>query len=154
MKPFHFSTNVRPEWVDYNGHMNDAEYARVFSLAVDALIEAIGLDENAREKESYTIFTLETHICYLQEAHEKEELSVHMQLLNHDTKRLHIFFSMKNSSGDLIATSEQMLMGINTKANRPAPFPEAIMTTVETMMKDHDQLEVPKQAGRTIGIKK
>ncbi|MDZ7851712.1 MAG: thioesterase family protein [Halomonas sp.] len=28
-------TRVRPEWVDYNGHMNDAEYARVFSLAVD-----------------------------------------------------------------------------------------------------------------------
>src|SRR5699024_7699107 len=25
-------TAVAPEWVDYNGHMNDAEYARAFSM--------------------------------------------------------------------------------------------------------------------------
>lgn len=26
-------TRVAPEWVDYNGHMNDTEYARVFSAS-------------------------------------------------------------------------------------------------------------------------
>ncbi|MCQ9903681.1 thioesterase, partial [Staphylococcus aureus] len=28
-----YQTNVKKEWVDYNGHMNDAEYNRVFSDA-------------------------------------------------------------------------------------------------------------------------
>ena len=27
---------VRPEWIDYNGHMNDADYMRAFSLTTDA----------------------------------------------------------------------------------------------------------------------
>ena len=40
-----YKTHVAPEWVDYNGHMNDAEYARVFSLACEALIDTIGLDD-------------------------------------------------------------------------------------------------------------
>ena len=28
-------TNVIPEWLDYNGHMNDAAYALVFSRSVE-----------------------------------------------------------------------------------------------------------------------
>jgi acyl-CoA thioester hydrolase len=32
---FLYETRVSSEWVDYNGHMNDAAYAKVFSLAVD-----------------------------------------------------------------------------------------------------------------------
>ena len=43
-------TRVAPAWVDYNGHMNDAEYARVFSLAVEALMDHIGLDAAGRDR--------------------------------------------------------------------------------------------------------
>ena len=32
-----FETKVASEWVDYNGHMNDAAFAIVFSRSVDAL---------------------------------------------------------------------------------------------------------------------
>ena len=35
---------VLPEWVDYNGHLNDAYYMVVFSQAVDAIMTMIGLD--------------------------------------------------------------------------------------------------------------
>ncbi len=43
-----YRTRVADAWVDYNGHMNDAEYARVFSLAVEALMDRIGLDAAGR----------------------------------------------------------------------------------------------------------
>ena len=43
-----YKTHVAPEWVDYNGHMNDAEYARVFSQACEALIDQIGFATAAR----------------------------------------------------------------------------------------------------------
>ena len=32
-----FKAQVQDDWIDYNGHMNDAAYARVFSLSVDRL---------------------------------------------------------------------------------------------------------------------
>ncbi|MGJ9457937.1 thioesterase family protein [Oceanobacillus sp. CF4.6] len=151
---FNYSCHVSSEWVDYNGHMNDAEYAKVFSLALDKWIEEIGLDAKAREQYDYTIFTLETHLCYLQEAHEKEKLTVNLQLLDIDAKRVHAIFLMNNQNGQLIATSEQMLMGMDTTINRPAAFPETVNEKISALFKHHEKAERPKQAGRTIGIKR
>ncbi|MCL7748984.1 thioesterase family protein [Halalkalibacter alkaliphilus] len=151
---FSYKDHVRKEWVDYNGHMNDAEYARVFSLSVDSFMDYIGLHEAARQSLNYTIFTLETHLCYLKEAHEGEELTVEVQLLDDDAKRLHVFFMMKNRDGAEIATSEQMLMGMDTTEGRPAPFPPEVSSIIEKIRSAHEHLQSPKQVGRQIGIKK
>ncbi|SFL59474.1 acyl-CoA thioester hydrolase [Gracilibacillus orientalis] len=150
----HYQDHVHHDWVDYNGHMNDAAYAKVFSLAVEAFMDTIGLNADGREQHSYTIFTLETHLCYLQEAHQDEQLTVNVQLLDIDAKRLHVIFLMKNVNDDLLATSEQMLMGIDTDQERPAPFPDSVASTVEAIWNEHKQLEAPKQMGRKIGIKR
>ncbi|SDL88487.1 thioesterase family protein [Sediminibacillus halophilus] len=153
-KPFHYQNLVHDEWVDYNGHMNDAAYAKAFSQAVDAFIDDIGLDEETRKSWGYTIFTLESHICYLQEAHRGQELRLDIQLLDEDAKRLHVFFTMKNTEGDLLATSEQMLMGINSEQGRPAPFPDPVAAAIRQLREAQQQLSIPKQAGRRIGIKR
>ncbi|RSL33082.1 thioesterase [Salibacterium salarium] len=154
MAAFKWKETVQKEWVDYNGHMNDAAYATVFSLAVEKLMESLGLNESKRKALSYTIFTLETHICYLQEAKEGEELQVTFQLLDHDAKRLHAFFIMTNKQGDKLATSEQMLMGIDTQSEKPAPFPKEIEESVQHTAAKHRTWSIPETVGRTIGIKK
>ena len=41
-------TQVRPEWVDYNGHMTDSRYLQVFGDATDALLRAVGVDDAYR----------------------------------------------------------------------------------------------------------
>lgn len=148
------TTKVKQEWVDYNNHMNDAEYARVFSMGVDAWMVQLGMDQAFIKVEQYTIFTLETHICYLREANLNEPLTVRLQLLDHDEKRLHVFFVMENAAGDRVATSEQMLMGMDTSAGRPHAFPEAIATEIAIIAKDQATMEAPKESGRTIGIRR
>lgn len=151
---FVYEDRVHSEWVDYNGHMNDAEYAKVFSRTTDAFIDFIGLTAESRTSYNYTMFTLETHICYLKEMHEQEKLSVGMQLLDSDAKRLHLFFTMKNAEGELAATSEQMLMGMDSNLGKPAPFPKQIETVIEELRMVHKELATPRQAGRKIGIKR
>ena len=44
-----YETLVRPEWVDYNGHMSDFLYGHVFGEAMDALYRGIGIDESFRK---------------------------------------------------------------------------------------------------------
>lgn len=149
-----YETSVNSSWLDHNGHMNDAVYAKVFSIAGGKLIDWIGLDATARSKYGYTMFTLEHHICYLKEVHETETLLTTVQLLDFDAKRLHLFFTMKNGEGDIVATSEQMLMGIDSVQRRPAPFPEFVEQSVEKMWEVHKELAVPKQTGSKIGIKR
>lgn len=146
-------TRVAPEWVDYNGHMNDAEYARVFSLALEALMDDIGLDEAGREQHAYTIYTLETHVCYRHEAYENQTLGINVILLDRDAKRLHVFMEMLDEHGQCLATSEQMLMGIATASGRPAPFPEAIAQRIGRL--PHAQAgNWPALAGRRIGFRR
>ncbi|MDY7116418.1 thioesterase family protein [Halomonas sp. SSL-5] len=144
-------SRVAPEWVDYNGHMNDAEYARVFSLALEALIDHIGLDAAGRDRHGYTIYTLETHLCYRREAHEGQPLRVALTLLDRDAKRLHVFLELHDEEGNLLATSEQMLMGMGQESGRPAPFPAEVEALIATL--PHAAPDVwPALAGRTIGL--
>ena len=42
-------TRVRPEWIDYNGHMTESRYLQVFSDAMDALYRRVGVDEHYRK---------------------------------------------------------------------------------------------------------
>ncbi|KGP71403.1 thioesterase family protein [Pontibacillus yanchengensis] len=152
----HFSTkqHVRPEWVDYNGHMNDAEYAKAFSIAAEDFIDYIGLDEKGRSEHAYTIFTLETHICYLKEAHQGEELTIRSQILDKDVKRIHQFLLMENNEGELVATMEQMLMGMDRKEGKPKPFPEVVAKKIDEIFNEDAKIDKPKQVGRIIGIKR
>ncbi|WP_227369501.1 thioesterase family protein [Halomonas sp. M20] len=146
-------TRVAPAWVDYNGHMNDAEYARVFSLALEALMGRIGLDKAGRAEHAYTIYTLETHLCYRREAHEGQVLAVEVMLLDKDAKRLHVFMEMQDADGQCLATSEQMLMGMGmgSDSGRPAPFPAPVAKQIERL--PHTAQDAwPKLAGRRIGL--
>ncbi len=85
---------VLPEWIDYNGHMRDAYYGVVFSESTDAFMDVIGMDANFRERTSATIYTLESHICYLQEVSLDESLKISAQLLDWDDKRARVFYTM------------------------------------------------------------
>lgn len=143
---------VAPEWVDYNGHLNDAEYGRIFSLAADALLEAIGLDGDGRRHHNYTFYTTEAHVCYRRAAYEGQWLSVGATVLDRDARRLQVFFAMRNAENALLATSEQLLMGIDSVSGRPAPFPpavEAAINTLPTLAAD----AWPALAGRRIGLR-
>ena len=142
-------TDVKPDWVDYNGHMNDAEYARVFSLAVDTLMERIGLDGAGRDRHGYTLYTLETHLRYLREAHQGQPLQVEVALVDRDAKRLHLWFELY-SGEQLLATSEQMLMGIDVDSGRPGTFPEVVDTAIAALPAISSP--APEGLGRRIGI--
>ncbi|HLQ96070.1 MAG TPA: thioesterase family protein [Pseudogracilibacillus sp.] len=149
-----YSTQVIQDWVDYNGHLNDAEYARIFSLSVDAFMKEIGITDEFREANAYSMFTLETHVCYLDEVNLDEKVDVQVQLLDHDAKRTHIMFTMLNAAGERAATSEQMLMGMDMSEHRPAPFPETVQANVDKLARDQQDMEAPKEAGKTIGIRR
>lgn len=150
---FLYEKNVPSDWVDYNGHMNDAAYAKAFSQATDHFIDFIGLTETVRLKQNYTIFTLETHLCYLKEVHEQDSLAIKVKLLDSDAKRLHTFLSMTNAADELVATSEQMWMGMDSTQGKPAPFPEIVAATIEKLRAEQKNHPLPKQAGRKIGFR-
>ncbi len=151
-----FTAQVRDDWIDYNGHMNDAAYARVFSLSVDRLMAAIGLDQDGRVKTSLTIYTLTMTIHYLKEAHLGEALSVSGRILEHDDKRLRLWFEMRRADGAVSALNEQVLLCVDQSGDKPraAPFAPDQIARIRSFHAADADLPMPKQAGRGISLRK
>jgi acyl-CoA thioester hydrolase len=144
---------VKPEWLDYNGHMNEAYYVLVFSNATDAFMDFAGQDAGYRERTNTSIYTLESHVMYLQEVSEGEAVRIETQLLGHDEKRYRLFHGMYHAgSGELLATGEHMLVHVDMNGPKSAPFPPDIAARLAAIRAAHAGLPVPKQAGRAIAL--
>jgi carnitine 3-dehydrogenase len=150
--PLRWETRVLPEWVDYNGHATESSYLLMTSHAADELLGAIGIDaEYLRSGGSY--YTVETHICHLDEAKAGDRLEVTTQVLAADEKRIHIFVRIARvDDGVLLATTEQMLLHVDTKAGRAAPAPPEILARVQQLTDAQAGLSWPERAGRKIGL--
>ena len=144
-----YDTVVASDWVDYNGHMNDAAYALVFSRATDALMDRIGLDSAARKSSGRTLYTLQVMLHYLQEASEGAPLFVACQLLEHDDKRMRVWLEMRaGRDGPVLAASEQLLLSIDKNDGaRAAPWRMETLAALDALAKAHRGLAVPKLAG-------
>ncbi len=144
---------VLPAWVDYNGHLRDAYYLLVFSMATDALMDMIGLDETGRAATGHSMFTLESHINYLLEVKEGTPIEVHTQILGVDAKRLHIFHFLYVAGTEvLLSVNEQMQLNVDMAGPRAAPFAPTVLPRVQALAAAHAGLQRPKYAGRSIAL--
>ncbi len=147
-----YDASVRPDWVDYNGHMSESFYLLAFGDASDALFRYIGIDESYRAG-GRSFYTVESHINYYREASTGEPLRFTTQLLGLDEKRLHLFHSMYHGgSGDLLATTEQMLLHVDMKASKATPIDPAVYAALQAVQAAHKDLTRPAQAGRQMTI--
>jgi len=148
------SPTVPREWVDYNGHMSESCYLLVFGDQSDAFFRLIGIDEAYRAG-GHSLFTVQTMIFNLAEAHLGDRLDLSLHLLDADEKRLHIFHTMHNAeTGVLLATGEQMLVHVDMTAGRSTPMPTELHARVQAVLAAHADLPRPAQAGRNIAIQR
>ncbi len=146
-----YNCTVRPQWVDYNGHMSESYYLWAFGEATDALFRYIGIDEAYRAG-GHSFYTVESHINYLREASSGEPLHFTTQVLTIDEKRLHLFHTMHHGqSGDVLATTEQMLLHVDSNASRAVPILRDVEEALQAIALKHADLPRPEQVGRVIG---
>ncbi len=146
---------VRPEWVDYNGHMNVAYYVLAFDHATDALLDRLGLGADYRRRRNCSMFIVEAHVTYDREAMAGEELRFETQVLGHDDKRLHFFHRMiRDADGALAATNELLALHVDMKDRRAAPFPADVRGRVSALAAAHARIPWPGQAGRIIALRR
>jgi acyl-CoA thioester hydrolase len=144
---------VRPEWVDYNGHMNVAYYVLIFDQATEGLLDHLKLDAVYREETNASVFVVESHVTYDREVLEGASVSITTQILGSDPKRLHVFHRMvETGSDDTVATNELMILHMDMSARRVAPFPDFAQAHLSELVKSHNCLVKPIQAGRAIAM--
>jgi len=142
---------VRPEWIDYNGHMTDSRYQQAFGDAMDALYRHIGLDEAYRAA-GHMFYTVESHATYHAELRAGDSYSVTTRILEVDTKRLRVFHQLQRDVDQaLVATGEQMHLHVATGAGKAAPIPSSILERLGQLHAAQADDPWPAQAGRHVG---
>ena len=140
---------VPADWLDYNGHMNEACYATAFSNATDRLMEIIGCDaEYIATGGSY--FTGETHIRYLDEAHLGQVIEIRTRIIKGEGKKMHLWHEMYEGER-LLATGEKFLLHVSLETRRPSEPSQEIMDNLAALQAAHDKLPAPEGAGRYVG---
>ncbi|KVR54903.1 4-hydroxybenzoyl-CoA thioesterase [Burkholderia ubonensis] len=145
---------VRPEWVDYNGHLRDAFYLLIFSFATDALLDRIGLDDAARKSRGRSVYTLEAHVNYLHEIKEGARVRVDARVVAHDAKRLHLYLELfADGRDDAVSASEQMLLHVDTRDGpKSAPFDDDVAAQLAALHALQRDCPPPAYAGRVIDL--
>ena len=156
--PVIYQTSIQSEWLDYNDHMNVAYYVLIFDHAGEEVVKSLGLGAEVSQETGISWMVLENHITYNNEVVLDQPVEVRMQLLDHDSKRLHFYFEMyaKNEDGSeyLASTLEQMAMCVDLNARKSSVFPEMIMANIEQLAAEQKDLPKPENIGRTIGIRR
>lgn len=144
---------VRPEWIDYNGHLNLAYYVVAFDKCVDTVFEKIGIGLDYRKRDELGTFAAETHTLYEREVLEGDPLRIAMHVLAVDAKRMHIFLEMFHAEqGFRAAAQEIMYLHVDLKIRRVSPWPDDVKAKLDAMAAHSATQPVPAGVGRKIAM--
>ena len=139
---------VRPEWIDYNGHMTDSRYLQVFGDATDALLRYAGVDDGYR-RSGRAFYTVETHVLHQAEARALEPLYVMSRVLEVDDKRVRVFHALHRRRDDAqVATVEQLYLHVASAAGKAAPMDADVRARLAALQAAQARLPEPPEAGR------
>ncbi len=142
---------MKPEWIDYNGHLNVGYYHVAFDLAADVFFEFLGLTPEFRRAQGCTTFALEAHLNFLREVREGDPLRFEARLLDYDAKRIHFYQEMFHATeGYLAASTESLSAYVSQETRRTAPMPAELQGRLADVRKAHAPLARPWQIGHVI----
>lgn len=145
---------LKPEWIDYNGHLNMAYYSVLFDNGIDVFFEHLGLGPVYAEQRKLTTYTADAHIRYLKEIHLGDTVYNTIQLVDYDAKRLHCFAQLHHADGWLSATCETLTLHVDMTGPKVATFPDDIEKTLANIFAEHKKSGQPDGMGQPIGIRR
>ena len=137
---------VLDEWIDYNGHLSEPYYVLVLGHATDAVMDAIGIDEQFRADNDASLFTVEAHVRYLDQVGPGTDLETRSEVIGATGKLLWIWHELY-AEGRLRATEEILGVYVDTASGRSAPFPDEVAARIRAL-----QVDPPEHAGRSIRV--
>jgi len=145
---FH-SEPLQQGWLDLYGHLNEAYYLVPFSNTTWVMQDHFGIGSDYFDASGCAIYTVETHLRYLNDVRAPATMDIETIVLGSDAKK--IWFAHRMLVGDrLCATAEFMALHYNTRESRTEAMPEA----VQQQLAEAAVAELPDWVGRQISLVK
>lgn len=143
-----WSEPLRPEWIDYNGHLSEGYYVVVFGHATDSVMAQVGMTPEFIADSGTSLFTVEAHIRYLDQIPPGATLEVRSSVIGRGAKTLWLWHEMW-LDGRLRATEEVLMLHvIGGEDARATPFPDDIAARLDAL-----RVEPPAEASRSISVR-
>jgi len=146
-----YSSDVRSEWLDYNGHMHDSSYGIVLSDANEQLFAALGLSVDYRASTGASLYTVESHIRYLEECSLGQTLRATTILVAADAKKVRLYTELVREDGRLAATGEFLYLHVDSALGATTPMPIDRQVRVQEMLAAQADLPRPAHLGLGLG---
>ena len=145
-EPLVWAEDVRPEWIDYNGHLSEGYYVLVFGHATDAAMGSLGMTPRYLIDTGTSLFTLEAHVRYLDQVPPGSRLEVRSSVLGVTGKLLWLWHEMW-CADRLRATEAVLAVHVDTTVGRSSPFPDEPRRRAEEL-----RVPPPDHASRRIAL--
>ena len=145
-----YTSDVRAEWLDYNGHMRDASYSVVLSEANEELLAALGLSADYRAATGASLYTVEGHIRYVAECSPGDTLLARTTVVAADRKRLRLYTEILRGDGRVAVTGEFLYLHVDAVKGVTTDMPPDRCALVESVLSAHADLPRPAHLGAGI----
>ena len=146
---------VKPDWIDFNGHMTIARYLDAFTEGVVSFYDYLGVGEAYRREMGYSLFALENHSSYQRELLEGDPISMSSQLLAFDKNKMRYFSRLYHAGKqEQAAAVEMFVINVDLTHRRAVDFPPAVLERLQAVLISHSKRPFPVEAGRAIALGK
>lgn len=145
-----YTTLVRPEWLDYNGHLNDSAYAVVCTEANELLLESLGLSADYQQRTRHAMFTVEAHLRYLDEVGPDASLRAESWLVDATSKRVRVHTTVLCDGDRPVLTGEYLFLHVDQRVGKVVAMPADRTASVAAMAAAHEAWPRPEHVGRGI----
>ena len=128
--------------IDLNGHLNEGYYMVACSKGSFPRLAQLGETMEYFHETGRTIYTVETHLRYLDDVHAPAVLDIEFMILGCDTKRVHSAYVVR-VDGKEKATAECMFLHVDARAGRAVAMPSAM----QAAFKSAEVSELPDWSG-------
>lgn len=143
------SEPLQDEWLDAYGHLNEAYYLVPFTNATWIMQDHFGVGVPYFEETGCAIYTVETHLRYLNDVRKPAMIEVETMILGSDPKKIWFAHQMV-VDGNICATGEFMVLHYNTRESRTEVMPEQTQEKLNLATLE----KLPDWVGRQISLVK
>ncbi|HEX7404720.1 MAG TPA: thioesterase family protein [Candidatus Nanopelagicaceae bacterium] len=128
-----YETEIRPDWIDYNEHMNDSAYAIVLSEANEEFLKFANIGSDYRSVTGCALYTVEAHIFYLAEVHQSDALHARTCIVELNEKKIRLKTELIRRDGKLAARGEFLYLHFDQNVSSVKPFPDGVFAFLSTL---------------------
>lgn len=150
-----FATDVRSDWIDDFGHVNNAHYLTIADHANWAFWNWVnGPNGTIESRDGAESVIVESHVRYIDELVFGQPIEIAVQLVDFDKKRYVLFSQIwKSDTNELAATTEVKFLSFDLHQRRAGSWSTRVFQRLEQIALEQAILGRPHGSGLGVSLK-